>query len=175
MNTVTLHWNTLKEQGRLEQWEGKATHWRVSMKFHLLCHCLTNCFTYCKHSSQQLYSKWGLHTPFRILRPMCGIFFPLKFLFIVSLLRSLNFGFPFQTSHQTGRQGLERSYRFPLGNELHLSHQNICESLMRQREGETPRRFKWNDSVGIIMSCKEAWNQSIQHHAPLWFNHGLGN
>ena len=29
--------------------------------------------------------------------------------------------------------------------------------------------------MGIIMSCKQAWHQRMQHHAPLWFSYGLSN
>lgn len=70
----TLHMNTCKEQERLGERESEATHWHISLQFHLLCHCLTNCSTYSKHSSQQLGSKWGLHTPYKSLHPMLNFF-----------------------------------------------------------------------------------------------------
>ena len=67
-----VHW---KNERCREMNESDATHWHVFLKFHLLCHCLTNCSTYSKHSCQQLGSKWGLHTPYTILHTMLNFFF----------------------------------------------------------------------------------------------------
>lgn len=53
----------IKDASRLPGERERATHWHVPLKFHLLCHCLTNCSTYSKHSSQRSSSEWGLHTP----------------------------------------------------------------------------------------------------------------
>lgn len=142
---------------------GTAVHWHLSTNFHLLCHDLTNCSTHCKHGSQPLRYKWGLHTPFQILRPMWNL--SLKFLFIVALPHSLNLQYapPPPAPKITGARKLRHWY-------LLTSHIQGTSAALGSKE-----RFKPSDSVGIIMSCEEARNQSIRRHAPLWFSQGLRN
>lgn len=166
MKTMKLHYNTFKETGEVGDWRSEAAHWHLSTKFHSLCHDLTNSSTHCKHGSQPLHSKWGLHTPFQISWPMWN--FPLKFLFIVALPHSLNLQPPppFQTSHR--HETLRHWYLFTRWRRAIFEMGNICSTGPLER-------FKRSDSVGIIMSCEEARNQSIRRHAPLWLNHGLRN
>lgn len=90
----------IKRTGEVEERRSEAVHWHLSTNFHLLCHDLTNCSTHCKHGSQPLHSKWGLHTPFQFLWPMWNL--SLKFLFIVALPHSLNLRFPPRSKDHTG-------------------------------------------------------------------------
>lgn len=115
--------------------ESDATHWHVFLKFHLLCHCLTNCSTYSKHSSQQLGSKWGLHTPYTILHTMLNFFFffflksPVSVIvLLLSLLYGLNLCFFFlPRTLVTINTDIKATYSIhiilPLDNEPHFHHQ----------------------------------------------------
>lgn len=182
-------WTHWKDKRSWEK-ESEATHWHVSLKFHLLCHCLTNCSTYSKHSSQQLGSKWGLHTPYKISIPC--LTFKKKILFLL-LSPSLSFSLPcmvsiyvvflffFSRAHITINTDIKAKFSIHIILPMIMSHisttkQTICESLMSVLcEAMGYIEMLKTDSMGIIMSCKQAWHQRIQHHAPLWFSHGLSN
>lgn len=130
-----------REAGRREQ-----SHRHISLKFNLLCHCLTNCSTYSKHSSQQLGSKWGLHTPYKILHPMLNIFKISGFCYCLSpspspdsLLHGINlssfFFFFFQNTHHNKHWHKGKIFNWYIILPMIMSHisttkQTICESLM---------------------------------------------
>lgn len=115
---MKLHYNTLKETGEVGDWRSEAARWHLSAKFHLLCQDLTNCSTHCKHGSQPLLSKWGLHTPFQISWPVWN--FPLKFLCIVALPHSLNLRSPPPPKHHTDTKRRGTGISLPADDEPHF-------------------------------------------------------
>lgn len=130
--------DALEEQE--QEKESKATHWHFSLKFHVLCHCLTNCSTYSKHGFQQLGSKWDLHTPHKILHPMLN--FVCSFPVTPHLLSSLScmvsicvLGFFVFKTHITINSDIKAKFSIHIILPMIMSHisttkQNICECLM---------------------------------------------